>query len=158
LFVKKTDFTQREIVIHVLAGEGRLSLENEKQGLLFLVQSVFDDCALGRHSSDDLRRLMAGKEGGVQFGVADDAFVLGGRTTVEDLTLECELLSAYLTDPGYREDGAAQFRRQLPQLYESMKHRPGGAIGLQVLPSLYGGDPRVGLPKLEAVPAAAPGQ
>jgi zinc protease len=154
LLVKKTDFAQREIAVRVLAGEGRLSLENEKQGLFFLTQSVFDDCGLGKHSSDDLRRLMAGKAVGAQFGVGDDSFMLGGGTTIEDLPLECELLCAYLTDPGYREDGETQFRRQVPQMYESLKHQPGGAIGQQFFPAVYGNDPRVGLPKLDEVQAA----
>jgi len=154
LFVKKTDFAQREIGLRVLAGEGRLSLENDKQALYFLVQSVFDECGLGKHSSDDLRRLTAGKAVGAQFAIGEDAFMLGGATTVEDLTLECELLAAYLTDPGYRVDGETQFRRELPQFYESIKHQPSGAIGTQILPALYGGDPRVGLPRLEAVEAA----
>ena len=96
---------------------------------------------------------MAGKEVGLQFAIQDDAFGFTGATTVEDLQLDCELICAYLTDPGFREDGTTQLRHALPQMFEGMKHQPGGPLGQKFLPGLYGGDPRVGIPQLEAVQA-----
>jgi zinc protease len=153
LFVKKTDFKQRQILVRALVGEGRLSLENDKQPLFWMTQQVFDECALGRHSSDDLRRMMAGREVGLHFAVLDDSFAFTGATTAEDLQLDFELICAYLTDPGFREDGTTQLRRALPQMFESMKHQPGGPLGQKFLPELYGGDPRVGIPPLEAIEA-----
>jgi zinc protease len=153
LFVKKTDFKKRQILVRALVGEGRLSLEKEKQALFWMTQQVFDACALGKHSADDLRRMMAGKEVGAQFGILDDSFAFTGATTAEDLQLDCELICAYLTDPGFREDGTTQLRRALPQMFESMKHQAGGPILQKFFPALYAGDPRVGIPRLEAIEA-----
>ncbi|MSR48042.1 MAG: insulinase family protein [Planctomycetes bacterium] len=149
LLLKKTDFEERQIVLRVLVGEGTLSLDPTDTPLRLFAQQTFLGGGLGRHSSDDLRRLTAGKQVGVQFGALEDAFVLVGATAAEDLQMECELACAYLTDPGLREEGATQFRRALAQIYEQQKHAHGGPIAMQFMPRLYGDDPRVQFPPLE---------
>jgi len=153
LIVKKTDFEEREILVRVLVGEGGLSLDPKEAALRFFSQATYLGGGLGRHAIDDIRRLTAGRKVGFDFGIEDDSFVLVGGTTAEDLAMQCELGVAIVTDPGLRDDGATQLRRALPQFYEAQKHQPGGAITLQFLPRLYGGDPRASLPPLEAVQA-----
>ncbi len=149
LLLKKTDFKEREILLRALVGEGTLSLDVKESPLRLFTQMTFGGGALGKHSADELRRLAAGKAVGVQFQILEDAFAFSGGTTKEDLAFECELTCAYLTDPGFREDGTTAFRRMLPQIYESQKHQPNGPIALQFLPKLYGNDVRVCFPPIE---------
>jgi zinc protease len=81
--------------------------------------------------------------------VAEDAFVLGGRTNAEDLLLECQLLCAHLTAPGYRDEALRQFKQQLDTLYTQLTHSPQGVMADQVEKFLAGDDFRFGFPAQE---------
>jgi zinc protease len=153
LNLKKTDFKEKQILISARLGEGQLTLAPEQHVLEFAAPQVFNGAGLVAHSEDDLRKLTAGKVASVSFGVSEDAFVLGGNTTREDLLLELELLCAYLQAPGWRPDGQVQFRRQLPLFFEGLAHQHQGPLLTQFLPALYEGDPRIGLPAQEAAMA-----
>jgi zinc protease len=151
LNVKKTDFKDREILLVARLAEGGLTLPREKQVLRWVADRVFDQSGLEAHSEDDLRRLTAGRLAGVGFTVADDAFVLSGATSPEDLLLQLEMMCAYLAHPGWREEGLRRLARFAPQIYEALQHQPQGPMMTRFLPDLYGGDPRFGFPKLEDV-------
>jgi zinc protease len=146
LDVKRTDFKEKQILVSARLGEGQLTLEPERSELEFVGERVFNGAGLEAHSEDDLRRLTAGKVAGVGFSVSEDAFVLGGSTTREDLALQLELLCAYLEAPGWRADGLVQFRRSLPLMYEGLAHQHQGPLMTQFLPAVFAGDPRHGIP------------
>lgn len=149
--IKKTDFKENQILVHLNVGEGRLSLEIEKNPLAWVGEKVFDSGGLGEHSDEDLRRLLAGKQVGVSFAMGEDRFSLSGGTTMEDLGLQFELMCAYLNDPGWREDGIVQLRRAIPQIFESLKHQHGGPLTLEFLPSLFENDPRFSFPTQDGI-------
>lgn len=155
LFVQPTPFKERELLLRVLAGEGALSLAPERTALRFVAERVLAAGGLGRHGADELRRLTAGRQASIRFQILDDAFAFTGATTREDLALQCELACAYVTDPGLREEGATQLRRALPQFYEALARDPAGVFRMRFVPRLYGDDPRVALPPLEAVQAVS---
>ncbi|HKE01237.1 MAG TPA: insulinase family protein, partial [Planctomycetota bacterium] len=153
--VKKTDFKEREILVRVRTGGGRTALPPKDAAVAFAADPIVRGGGLGKHSVDDIRRLMAGKEVDARFRVGGDSLELSGSTTPDDLLLECELLCAGLTDPGWRDDGDVQFRRALPSQYEQMKHRTVGPLLLEFLPALFGGDLRFApLPPQSDVEAA----
>ena len=154
LDVKRTDFKEKQILVSALLGEGRLTLPPADAALAFLADRVFAEGGLVAHSVDDIRRLTAGKQVGLRFGVGVDSFSLGGATTREDLVLELELLCAYLVAPGWREDGLVQLRRSLPLLYEGLKHQHQGPVLTSFMDELLGGDARFVFPpqaKVEAL-------
>ena len=68
----------------------------------------------------DLRRTLTGKITSVGFGVDDDAFTLSGATRPADLDTEMQLLTAYLTKPGWRpepyQQGLTSLTDNLPKL------------------------------------------
>src|SRR5690606_23107199 len=47
------------------------------------------------------------------------------------------------------------FQRQVPQLYEALSRQPEGPLRRDFLPALYAGDPRFGLPSLDALRAVS---
>lgn len=154
LNVKKTDFKEKQIMISARLGEGRLTLEPAEAPMGMVASQVFANSGLGKHSEDDLRKLVAGKQVGASFTVSEDAFIASGGTTKEDLLLQCELMTAYMKDPGWREEGIRQYRKGLPQLFEMLLHQHQGPLAQKFLPAVYSNDPRFGLPareKLESV-------
>ncbi len=158
LHVKQTDFKKKQILVSASIGEGQLTLEPKQQALSSATAEVYEASGLGAHSVDELRKLDAGKEVQVGFGVDVDHFVLAGATTKEDLLRELELLTAYLTDPGWREEGLRELKKSLPVYFDSLEHQHGGPISSQFIPEFYSGDDRFRFTKLaefEAVTTAA---
>ena len=82
-----------------------------------------------QHSEDELKQIFAGESVGVGFGVDEDAFAFSGQTDSEDLKLQLLLMRSYLTNPGFKEEAAIEFRRQLDGLYNQLENTPGGKNG-----------------------------
>ncbi len=143
--IKKTDFKEKQILIQGRLGEGLLTLAPEQSALALVASQAFTGMGLEAHSADELRRLNAGKRVAVTFGVGQDHFVLGGGTTSEDLLLQCELMAAYLTHPGWRQEGMRQFKAILPRIFQGLKHQHAGPLQTDFLRELYSGDPRFGI-------------
>ena len=142
---KKTDFEKGSIRLLARIGSGKLTQPKDMPGLDFFASSVFDAGGLGKHSVDDLQQILAGKNVGTGFAVADDVFTLSGRTTPEDLELQLQLMCAQLTDPGYREEAMAQFKKAIPMIFQQLKHSPAGAQAAMDA-WLHGGDSRFAVP------------
>lgn len=146
LNLKQTDFEAGVISLGVRVGSGQLTEPPAQPGLAAFASATFTAGGLGRHSADDLRRILAGRTVGVGFNVGGDALQLAGATNREDLLLELQLVAAHLTDPGYRPEALRQVRKRIEQLYLSFDHTTSGPLTLEVERRLANGDPRFGLP------------
>jgi zinc protease len=144
--LKKTPFEENKILIRIRAGAGRMTEPKDKPGLSFLTDLTFKAGGLGRHSTDDLQRILAGKTVEVGFATSDDAFELNGATNRDDLLLEFQLLTAYLTDPGYRPEALRAAKKNIDEIYNEIAHTPEGPLQGRVPRLLADGDPRFGLP------------
>jgi zinc protease len=154
LNVKRTDFKEKQILMTVNVGEGNLTLDPSNVLAAGMVGAqVVNNGGLAAHTVDDLRRLLAGKQVGFGFGMGADRFSAGGATTGEDLLLQCELATAFMTAPGWREESLAQFRSQVPLIYEQMKHQLQGPLVNEFIPAVFSGDPRFGYASREQVDA-----
>jgi zinc protease len=147
LHVRKTDFKEKQLLVSAAIGEGRLSAEPGQDALLVALSEVFELCGLGAHSMDELRRLNAGKVVQVAFGIDTDRFVLRGSTTKEDLLRELELMKAYLTDPGWRDEGLRELKKGIPVYFDALEHQHGGPISRWFVPEFYSGDGRFRFPE-----------
>jgi len=159
LNVKKTDYRERQVLVNVRVGQGILSLDPAQAQLETVADAMFTAGGLEAHSADDLRRLTAGRQVGVSFGVGQDAFMLGsgggggGGTTADDLLLQLELTQAFLMHPGFREEGLREFKQNLEPMFEQLAHQPAGPIQTRFQGQLHGGDPRFGFPTLDQLQA-----
>ena len=151
LNVKKTDFSAQSISMSVRLGTGQLSEPIDQPGLSVYTSNTFTLGGLGAHSSDDLRRILAGRNVGVGFGIASDAFTFSGRTTPEDLLLQLQLTAAYIVDPGFRPESDRQMRKAISSYYAQLAHVPQGPLQTEVPRLLADGDPRFGLPPQEVL-------
>ncbi len=143
---KKTPFEANRIRISMRVGAGTLTEPNSKPGLSIYSDITFKSGGLGKHSQDELERILAGKTVGVGFRVDTDAFQFTASTTKEDLLLQFQLLAASITDPGYRPEAARRAQKQIDEIYTSLAHEPQGPLETTVPRALANNDPRFGLP------------
>ena len=145
---KQTDFQKNSIGITAVFGSGQLSQPADTAGLDRFASAIFGSGGLGKHSADELERILAGRNVGVGFGVGDENFNLSGGTTPDDLELQLQLMCAYLTDPGFRPEGERMFKMAIPMLYKQLKHSMQGAM-VKMGSELHGGDFRFEFPPQE---------
>jgi zinc protease len=153
LNLKPTDFEAGRIRISVRVGAGRLIEPADKPGLGFLTSNLVLPGGLGKHSADDLQRLLAGHTVGTNFGLANDAFVFNASTNRADLPLQLELVCAYLTDPGFRPEAMRQVEKNLGPFYAQLAHVVEGPLQTEAPRLLANGDRRFGFPAQENLTA-----
>jgi zinc protease len=158
LNLKKTDFEANRIRLSVRIGTGELTEPKTQPGLSAYAGLTFSAGGLGRHSVDDLRRILAGRTVGAGFSVGGDALSSGGTTNREDLLLELQLIAAHLVDPGYRAEAARQAQKSLEQTYLNFEHTANGPFSLEVARLLASGDHRFGLPPKAEMLQRNPGE
>ena len=150
--LKRTEFERGKIRLLARIGSGKLTQPKGQPMLDVFATAVFGGGGLGKHSNDDLEQILAGKNVAASLNIADDAFTLGGATTPADFTLQCQLMCATLTDPGYREDALWQFKKEIPVLYQKLNHTPSGPEQ-EMTGWLHGGDSRFATAPVEKLSA-----
>ncbi|MEP6956039.1 MAG: insulinase family protein, partial [Chthoniobacterales bacterium] len=146
LNLKKTDFEAGRISLSARVGNGAITEPAQQPGLSALAGGTFTAGGLGKHSADDLRNLLAGKNVGWSFSTNYDTLSFSGGTTQADLLLEFQLLTAELMDPGYRPEALRVARKGLEQMYLSFAHTASGPLATEVARLLASGDRRFGMP------------
>jgi len=147
--LKVTDFEDDTVYVKARIGGGLIT--EPAPGLSFFLSSTFKKGGLEAHSDDELKQLFAGESVSVGFGVDEDAFSLSGETNPDSLESQLELMRAYITNPGFREEAATEFRRALDYLYQQLERTPGGFAQDEVAQFLHSGDTRFGYPPREEV-------
>ena len=146
LTVKPTTFRDEQILVSVRTGIGELSLPTDRSTPLALAGFVFQPGGLGKLTADEINRVLSGRIYGVGFAADDDAWQLSGATRPQDLTLQMQVLAAYMTDPGLRPAPFQQIQGLFPQIIAQQMATPGGAFALQSGGLLASGDKRQALP------------
>lgn len=143
--LKQTDFEKNRIRMLARIGTGKLSQPEGKPMLDAFAQAVYDGGGLGKHSNDELSEILAGRNVSVGMSIGEDAFTLSGSTTPDDQLLQLQLMTASITDPGYRPEGLWQFQKAIPVLFQQLKHTP-AAKSQEMEAWLHGGDFRYTVP------------
>ncbi len=134
---KQTDFEEDTIHIMIRVGSGGVTLPVDQPGITRLANEAFLTGGLGKISFDDLQTVTAGKVINTGFSVAEDAFLLQGKTRPQDLDLQLDILRAFLEDPGFRPEGLSFFRRNIDPTYRSIRSTKRGVLESQGWPFLY---------------------
>ena len=153
LNLKRTDFEAGRIILNASAGNGTITEPADQRGLAVFSRGAFIAGGLGKHSADDLQQILAGKNVGLQFSPDYDSFQFSGRTTRDDLLLELQLLSAGLSDAGYRPEGFRVAHKGLEELYLSFKHTVNGPLAMEIASLVANGDRRFAIPEQKVVMA-----
>jgi zinc protease len=152
LNVKQTDFEDNVIRMRADFGAGHLT-PAPTNGDTALLSSVFSNGGLEAHSQDELTRIFAGKAVSVGFQVSSRTFTVFGSTTPEDAGLTAQLMTAYMTAPGWREDGLLRLRSAEPEARRNLYASTSGVLSAEINPMLRGGDQRWTLPDSEVIEA-----
>jgi len=148
LTLKQTDIREDRVNFRMLVDGGSLLNTAEDPLRTYLVGSV-PAGGLGQHSADELQSVLAGRSVGFRVGNNTDAFSFSGGTTPRDLELQLQLVTAGLTDPGYRPEGLEQFRRGIDNFFATLRSTPGRAYGSAAGAILSDNDPRFSLAEKE---------
>lgn len=151
LIVKPTTFRDEQILVGVNTGLGNLGLPTDRSDPQSLAPLIFTQGGLGKLTADELSRVLNGRIYSANFAVDGDSYRLTGGTRPQDLTLEMQILAAYLTDPGLRAAPFQQIKTFFPQILAQQSATPGGAFQLQASGLLASGDRRQAFPTAEDV-------
>ena len=153
LNLKHTDFEAGRIILNASVGNGTITEPADQRGLAVLARGAFLAGGLGKHSADDLQQILAGKNVAWQFSPEYDTFQFSGRSAPDDLLLELQLLSAGLSDAGYRPEGLRVAHKGLEELYLSFQHTVNGPLATEIANLVANGDRRFGIPEQKVVMA-----
>lgn len=146
---KVTDFVEDKISLKVRLGKGRFYESPDEAGLGLLTELVFLPGGLEAHNQEELELILEGHQVGWSFQAKEDAFIFNGTTNRKGLLKQLQLLAAYLTAPGYREESLPPARRKIPEIYHQAESTIRGQLDNDVSRWLAGGDHRFGLPDME---------
>lgn len=126
--LKQTPFEKNRIRFLAKIGTGQLTQPADTPMLDNFAAAIFGAGGLGKHSNDDLSEILAGKNVGSSLTVSEDALLLSGSSTPEDQLLQLQLMTAMISDPGYRPEGLWQFQKNIPVLFQNLKHTTSGPM------------------------------
>eukprot|EP00903_Cladosiphon_okamuranus_P003875 g3873.t1 len=143
--LKPTPFEKNRISFLARFGGGQLSQPEGTPLLDGFAASIFNGGGLAKHSNDELEEILAGRNVSSNLSIGEDAFSLSGSSTPEDQLLQLQLMAASMIDPGYRPEALWQFQKDIPVLYQNLKHTTAGPMK-ELNAWLHGGDSRYSIP------------
>ncbi|ANY21352.1 Protease 3 precursor [Tsuneonella dongtanensis] len=144
LNLRKTELEDDRIRFQMALDGGDLVTTKDNPLALAMLGSM-PAGGLGKHSADELTSILAGRSVGLTISARGDEFVSAGTTTPRDLELQLQLLAAALTDPGFRRDGEAAYKRGIANFFKQKDATPGGAYSSRIGAILSDDDPRFSL-------------
>lgn len=154
LNLKKTDYEADRVRWSLRIDGGNLHFPKERQYLAAFMGGTYASGGLGKYDNDELRTLLAGTTVQGNLYVSTDHFGAVGAAVPKDLDLQMQLLAAFLTDPGKREEAVRLFRRGLPEWYSRLDATPQSALSVAIGKTMNGDDPRFIVPDQERLTAA----
>lgn len=154
--LKPVDFRKGCVAVSAAVDGGLLALP-DTPGLANMTRAVMERGGLQEHSHDELERLMASKQVGLNFSLTPTRFLFSGDAATEDLEMQCKLLAAAILYPGYRDEGERLLRRSLDNEYRALETTPKGVFATESRRAIFGQNPLFTLPQrkeLEALKAA----
>lgn len=146
LNLKTTDFEKGRVRFNIRIGSGLLSIPADAVGTGMFISTSLDSGGLGKHSYDELRQIMAGRDVTNGLTTQSDQFRVSGATTMADLPLQLELTAAYLSDPGFRQEALTRWQALLPPFFARADATPQGVAQFEVPQVITDNSPRFGIP------------
>ena len=148
LNLKHTDILKDRASVSIAIDGGDMLDTRENPRATEMVPYI-DEGGLGKHSRDELDTIMAGHTLGFGLASGEASFVAQAGTTPRDLELQLQLLTAMITDPGFRPEGEVQYRQQINNYFARLRATPGSALQADLGAIVSDNDPRFSLGKVE---------
>ena len=153
LNIKPTTFRDEQVLVGVRTGIGELALPNDSIDGRAMTSNVLTAGGLGKLTVDEVNRVLTGHVLSSSASQGEDAYVFSGVTRPEDLTLQMQLLAAYMTDPGLRAAPFERIKALYPQIVQQLDATPRGVFQRDASGLLAGGDKRAATPTVDEVAA-----
>lgn len=149
LNLKKTDVQRDRISIQLNVDGGHL-VNTLEDPLATQMASALEVGGLGKHTRDEIQSILAGRTVGFNFAAGGETFVAVANTTSRDLELQLQMIAAGISDPGFRPQGEAQYRRSIENLFAQLTATPQNALGNALGGIISDNDPRYTLQPKDA--------
>ena len=141
LNLKRTDLDKDQVLVEMNLDGGEL-LATRDNPLAVDMVPVLAAGGLGKYSADQLQTVLAGHSVSLGLGITPDSFSAAAQTTPADLGLQLCLMTALLTDPGWRPEGEVQFRNAIGDMFTQSLADPQHALQTYLSGIVADGDPR----------------
>ena len=150
LTVKPTDFRDDEVLVRVNVGDGLAGLNADRPSATWAA-NAFVEGGLSKIDRQDMGRVLASKVVGTRFTVGEDAFVLSGTTRTSDLSTQLQILTAYLSEPGWRPAAFERIKSSGSTIHDQLESTDNGILRRDLQRLIHGGDPRFAYPSRQAI-------
>ena len=127
---KASENAQDHVEIRIRFGAGQEELALRDLPAARLGATLLREGGLGKNDFGDTVRLCEGHACDMQLSVGRDAFEIAGATRPGDLDVELQLITAYLSDPGFRPSVDARIPTAVRTLYQITRSEPAFAAAL----------------------------
>jgi zinc protease len=121
---KALDNMPDKVFIRVRFGAGQEEIPASKSFVANLGALLLRSGGLGKNDVQDTVQLCETHSCDVHLTITRDSFVLSGETRVRDLGTQLQLLTAFLTDPGFRRELDAQLPTAIDFAYRQLRVDP----------------------------------
>ncbi|HVZ30298.1 MAG TPA: insulinase family protein [Asticcacaulis sp.] len=129
LNVKPTKLVANQVFVQVDLLGGMLRFDPKvNRPYAMAMSSVFLSGGLGKLTIGQFDDSLYGKQFKLGYELRDASTVLAGSTTTNDFPVTLQAMTAYVTDPGYRQDGFNSLRSTAETTLKSLKSSPGGVL------------------------------
>jgi zinc protease len=156
LTIKPTKFRDDQILVQVRVGDGYLGLPSDQATAAWAAPSAFPESGLDQLSTQDIDQVLRSRIIGHSLSVGEDAFVLSGETRADDLDIQMQLLTAYVTHPGWRTAAFERMQKAAPTILDQFAATPAGVLNRDLGGLLHSGDRRWGFPSRAEIAAQTP--
>ena len=149
LNIKHTDLAHDSVLIALNIDGGQM-LAGRDNPLAVEMTGMMGTGGLGKHSLDELQTLIAGRSITMNLGAGGETFAATAATRPSDLDLQLQVITALITDPGYRREGENQFHQTVNTQFLRLRSTPDAALSSAIGGILSDNDPRFTLQPVEA--------
>jgi zinc protease len=127
---KQSENAQDRVEIRIRFGSGQEELAAKELPAARLGATLLREGGLGKNDFEDTVSFCEGHACEFDLAVQRDAFEIAGATRPSDLDVELQLITAYLSDPGFRPAIDARIPTAVRTLYKITRSEPGFAAAL----------------------------
>ena len=127
---KQSETAQDRVELRVRFGSGQEEVDPKDLPAARLGATLLREGGLGKNDFEDTVSFCDGHACDFDLSVQRDAFEIAGATRPSDLDVELQLITAYLSDPGFRPAIDARIPTAVRTLYKITRSEPGFAAAL----------------------------
>lgn len=153
LSVMPTRHQASQILVSVRIGDGKLSFPKDSP-VNGWSSPVLVNGGLKALTAQEVDKILVSKQANITVSLDEDSLRLGGATRSQDLDVQLQLLTAYITDPAYRAEDFERARDQMQSVLTQVEATANGVWSRDLAGLLHRDDKRWRNPTREVLATA----